>query len=204
MDLETVISQDILLLSPPRVNKCVSPGSGGQTAVCLLVLVQWTSAKKWNILFFVLFNIQPQPQPQICCWWRGWGDETRALDSRAVEQQAEDAGPGVPRMQRARRRCSGPGPGPSLGTPARGSSAGWALGGPVRSSLEQASVCLPSKTLLSPVLGSSAALRRWVSAPQLSWWPHCVLHQPAAVADQLQLLSPFSAASPATTTTLDN
>ena len=193
MDLEPVISQDILLLSPPCKQMCVAQGPEDK-----LQCVYWYSehlqrSGAFCSLFFSTSSPSPSPALLLVT---GWWDETRALDSRAAEQQAEDAG-------RVSRECSGRGaaargqdPGPVSGHPHAAAAAGWARAGPVRSSREQASVCLPSKTLLSPVLGSSAALRRWVSAPQLSWWwPHCVLHQPAAVADQLQLLSPFSAAA---------
>ena len=42
---------------------CVAQGPEDKLQCVYCLLVQSTSAKKWSILFFVLFNIQPQPQP---------------------------------------------------------------------------------------------------------------------------------------------
>ena len=111
-----------------HVNKCVSPRV--RRTNCSVFASTVNICKE--VEHFVLCSFQhpapaPSPSPALLLV-TGWWDETRALDSRAVEQQAEDAGRGVPRMQRARRRCSGPGPGPSLGTPARGSSGGLGAG----------------------------------------------------------------------------
>ena len=42
---------------------CVAQGPEDKLQCVYCLLVQSTSAKKWSILFFVIFNIQPQPQP---------------------------------------------------------------------------------------------------------------------------------------------
>ena len=201
MDLEPVISQDILLLSPPHVNKCVSPRV--RRTNCSV----FASASTVNICkeveHFVLCSFQ-HPAPSSAA---GVGDDETRREPLTVEQWSSR-----PRMRGGvSRECSGRGaaargqdPGPVSGHPhAAAALAGrWA-----------GRYAVPWNRRVSAfrvkhywVQFSEAARRYVAGSPLRSWavvWPHCVLHQPAAVADQLQLLSPFSAASPATTTTLD-
>ena len=86
MDLEPVISQDILLLSPPCKQMCVAQGPEDK-----LQCVYWYSqhlqrSGAFCSLFFSTSSPSPSPSPALlCCWWRD--DETRR-EPLTVEQRS--------------------------------------------------------------------------------------------------------------------